>query len=200
MRKIKAMKKIKTIALLTTISLSLLTACSKKDESTSQNTHPASAVQSDLAEKSNETAQNPASTTSSEVLVTPDEDENRPTKPHYQGTPKTDPKFAQFLKKNNGKVVQLDLLIEDPDDFDFITSGYRGVSPTFDVAALGKTNYAVFIDCDQIDQPNSETTIGRCAPVVEWDMNTGHLSGQFKVENRGKNDLGDMLYFLIAVK
>ncbi|AIL75017.1 TPA: hypothetical protein LUC54_001959 [Acinetobacter baumannii] len=118
--------------------------------------------------------------------------------PVYKGVPKTDSQFPQFLKKNHNQIVQLDLTIRNPAEFDDITYGYRGVSPTFYVAPLGKLNYEVYIDCDKIKHPNATTTIGQCAPYVKWNPQTGHLTGKFKVVSQGKNGMGSMLYNLIA--
>ncbi|MCH2004378.1 hypothetical protein [Acinetobacter ursingii] len=118
----------------------------------------------------------------------------------YKGVPKSDTQFPQFLKKNHNKVVQLDLTIKNPNEFDDITYGYRGVSPTFYVADLGKTSYEVYIDCDQINHPNSQNTIDHCSPYVKWNTQTGRLTGKFKVVSKGKNAVGGMLYYLVAVK
>lgn len=120
--------------------------------------------------------------------------------PSYKGIPKKDVNFAKFLKKNHNKIVQLDLVIQDPDDFDFITYGYRSVSPTFDIAPIGKVKYDAYIECDKINNPNAETTIDKCAPYVQWNTETGHLTGKFKIISKGKNGMGSMLYYLIATK
>lgn len=120
--------------------------------------------------------------------------------PSYKGIPKKDVNFAKFLKKNHNKIVQLDLLIQDPDDFDFITYGYRSVSPTFNIAPIGKVKYDAYIECDKINNQNAETTIDKCAPYVQWNTETGHLTGKFKVLSKGKNGMGSMLYYLVATK
>lgn len=125
---------------------------------------------------------------------------NKTTIPSYKGIPKTDQQFPKFLKQNHNKVVRLDLTIKDPDDYDFITYGYRSVSPTFYVADLGETSYEVYIDCSNINNPNSKNTIGHCAPYVQWNTNSGRLTGNFKVVSEGKNAMGSMLYYLQAVK
>jgi len=120
--------------------------------------------------------------------------------PSYKGIPKKDVNFAKFLKKNHNKIVQLELVIQDPNDFDFITYGYRSVSPTFDIAPIGKVKYDAYIECDKISNPNAETTIDKCAPYVQWNTETGHLTGKFKVISKGKNGMGSMLYYLVATK
>lgn len=125
---------------------------------------------------------------------------NKANIPRYKGIPKTDQQFPMFLKQNHNKVVRLDLTIKDSNEFDDITYGYRGVSPTFYVANLGETNYEVYIECDQINNPNSKNTIDHCAPYVQWNTNRGRLTGNFKVISKGKNAMGSMLYYLQAVK
>lgn len=87
----------------------------------------------------------------------------------YKGIPKQDPQFAQFLQNNKNKVVLLDLTIKNPNEFDDITSGYRGVSPTFYVAPMGKQDFEVFIECDKIDNPNAEDTHRKMLPLCHLE-------------------------------
>ncbi|WP_213067212.1 hypothetical protein [Acinetobacter sp. CFCC 10889] len=118
----------------------------------------------------------------------------------YKGIPKQDPQFAQFLQNNKNKVVLLDLTIKNPNEFDDITSGYRGVSPTFYVAPMGKQDFEVFIECDKIDNPNAEDTIGKCSPYVTWNKKTGNLKGKFTIKDQGKNKMGSRLFYIVAEK
>ncbi len=120
--------------------------------------------------------------------------------PSYKGIPKSDPKFAQFMQKNNNKLVQLDLTIKDPSEYDDISYGYKGVSPTFYIPPKGKLYYDIYIDCDKIDNSNAENSIQRCSPYVKWNTQTGRLTGKFKVLDKGKNGMGNRLFMLVAVK
>ncbi len=58
--------------------------------------------------------------------------------------------------------------------------------------------YDAYIECDKINNPNAETTIDKCAPYVQWNTETGHLTGKFKVLSKGKNGMGSMLYLILA--
>lgn len=118
----------------------------------------------------------------------------------YKGIPKQDPQFAQFLQNNKNKVVLLDLTIKNPDEFDDITFGYRGVSPTFYVAPIGKQDFEAFVECDKINNQNAEDTIGKCSPYVIWNKRTGNLKGKFTIKDQGKNRMGSRLFYLIAEK
>lgn len=118
----------------------------------------------------------------------------------YKGIPKQDPQFAQFLQNNKNKVVLLDLTIKNPNEFDDITSGYRGVSPTFYVAPIKKQNFEVYIECDKIDNSTAEDTIGKCSPYVTWNKKTGNLKGKFTIKDQGKNKMGSRLFYIVAEK
>lgn len=118
----------------------------------------------------------------------------------YVGIPKQDTKFSQFLEKNKNKIVFLNLTIKNPNEFDDIRSGYRGVSPTFNVASLGKQDYEVYIECDKINNYQAEDTIGKCSPFVTWNERTGNLKGKFTIKDQGKNKMGSRLFYLIAEK
>ena len=118
----------------------------------------------------------------------------------YVGIPKQDTQFAQFLEKNRNKNVFLNLTIKNPNEFDDISSGYRGVSPTFYVASLGKQAYEVYIECDKINNSQAEDTIGKCSPYVTWNERTGNLKGKFTIKDQGKNRMGSRLFYLIAEK
>lgn len=120
------------------------------------------------------------------------------TLPHYSGSPQTDNAFNQFIKQHSGQVVTLDINIQGDYERELITYGYRGVSPTFSTVQNSNFDYAVFINCDEVNT-EAEDSIGKCSPVVQWDQNTGKLSGTFRIDAKGRNDMQQSLVELVAV-
>jgi hypothetical protein len=96
--------------------------------------------------------------------------------PTYTGAPETDKAFAPFISKNLGRVVYLNLTIEDTG---WITDGYRGVQSMINGAKTNGIDYSYFLECDQ--NPDADTAIGQCGNLVKWNESTGKLLGYFKV-------------------
>lgn len=119
--------------------------------------------------------------------------------PHYSGSPQTDNAFNQFIKQHSGQVVTLDISIQGDVEREFVTYGYRGVSPTFSTVQNSSFNYSVFINCDEINNSSAEDSIGKCSPAVQWDESSGKLSGTFRIDAKGRNDMKQSLVELVAV-
>lgn len=118
--------------------------------------------------------------------------------PAYSGNPLTDNAFNQFIQQNIDGKIQLKLNIADQNARYRISDGYRGGDPSFKPLQNSKFNYLVFIDCSGIDNPEAETPIERCAPSVQWNEQTGQLSGMFRVDVYGE-DAGNTLIHLFAM-
>lgn len=115
----------------------------------------------------------------------------------YVGTPYLDSKFNVFMSKNIGKIVNLDIVVQYPDD---ITYGYKGVQSTFDAKSTKGVSYSYFLDCDTIN-PDAETTIGKCGTLLNWNDSTKKLSGYFKVSKIEKTGLKNYrAVFLVPVR
>lgn len=118
--------------------------------------------------------------------------------PAYSGNPLTDNAFNQFIQQNIDGKVQLKLNITDQNARYQVSDGYRGGDPSFKPLQNSHFNYLVFIDCSGIDNPGAETAIERCAPSVQWNEQTGQLSGMFRVDVYGE-DAGNTLIHLFAM-
>lgn len=122
-----------------------------------------------------------------------------PSLAHYSGSPQTDNAFNQFIKQHIGQVVTLDISIQGDVEREFVTYGYRGVSPTFSTVQNSSFNYSVFINCDEINNSSAEDSIGKCSPAVQWSPDTGKLRGTFRIDAKGRNDMQQSLIELVAV-
>lgn len=119
--------------------------------------------------------------------------------PHYSGNPQSDNAFNQFIKQHTGQVVTLDISIQGDYERELITYGYRGVSPTFSTVQNRNFDYAVFINCEEINNSSAEDSIGKCSPAVQWNPDTGKLRGTFRIDAKGRNDMKQSLIELVAV-